>query len=198
MTRSEGKSSMKILTGIADVATAIGVGLLVWQLCLSRRDQKSQAIARLFDELVTPEFRKKLRFVYSRQAEDLILPKLTEPERDMVEEVLARFDGLGFRVRNKLVPKQEALHLFWDLVIRNAQQLYPHLQNQRARRDPRYEYKEDFEWLAKECKRYQLVTQLGQKRPSKKLDLDALLKLDPLPIFGVSTASQSDAAPDNA
>jgi hypothetical protein len=88
------------------------VGFLLCQLWESRRDQKNQAIAHLFDELVTPEFRKKLRFVYSRQAEDLILLNLTEPERDMVEEVLARFDGLGFRVRNGLVPKQYALHLF--------------------------------------------------------------------------------------
>jgi hypothetical protein len=158
------------------------IGRVRRKVKLPRKDQKNQAVARLFDELVTPEFRKKLRFVYSRQAEDLILPKLTEPERDMVEEVLARFDGLGFRVRNKLIPKQEALHLFWDMVLRSAQRLQPHLQDQRARRDPRYEYKEDFEWLAKECKRYQLAT-LGQKLPSKKLDLDDLLQLEPLPIF---------------
>ena len=154
-----------------------------------------QAIAHLFDELVTPEFRKKLRFLYSRQAEDLILPKLTESERDMVEEVLARFDGLGFRVRNGLVPKQYALHLFWDMVVRSAQRLHPHVQDQRARRGPQHEYKEDYEWLAKECKRYQLA-KAGQKWLSKELDLDDLLKVEPLPIFNL--ASPSGVAPDDA
>jgi len=200
MTRSEGENGMDIkciIEVIADFATLVGIPLLVWQLCLSRKDQKSQAIAHLFDELVTPEFRRKLRFVYSRQAEDLILLKLTESEQDMVEEVLARFDGLGFRVRNGLVPKQEALHLFWDLVVRSAQQLYPHLQDQRARRGPQHEYKEDYEWLAKECKRYQLA-KMGQKRPSKKLDLENLLKLEPLLIFRVNMASQSGVSPGNA
>jgi len=183
---------MNILTWIADnlpyladFATLVGIPLLVYQLWLSYRDQKNQAVARLFDELVTPEFRKKLQFVYSRQAEGLLLPNLAEPERDMVEEVLARFDGLGFRVRNGLVPKQYALHLFWDLVIRSAQRLYLHLQDQRTRRDPRYEYKEDYEWLVRKCKCYQLVDKLGQKPPSEKMDLDELLKLEPLPIFSV-------------
>jgi hypothetical protein len=189
----KGEIGVNIPAWIADIATAIGVFLLFWQLCLSRRDQKGQAIACLFDELVTPEFRKKLQFVYSRQAEDLVLP-LPESERDIVEEVLARFDGLGFRVRNKLVPKQEALHLFWDLVIRSAQQLYLHVQDQRARRGPQHEYKEDYEWLLEECKRYQLA-KAGKKLPREKLDLDDLVKLDPLPIF--NAASQSDAAPDN-
>lgn len=182
-----------IIQVIADVATAIAVGFLLYQLRESRKDQKSQAFARLFDELVTPEFRKNLRFVYSRQAEDLVLP-LPEPERDMVEEVLARFDGLGFRVKNGLVPKKEALHLFWDLVVRSAQQLYPHLQDQRVRRGPQHEYKEDYEWLVKECKRYQLA-KLGQKWLSKELDLDDLLKVEPLPVFNL--ASQSGVAPDD-
>jgi hypothetical protein len=107
---------------------------------------------------------------------------------------LARFDGLGFRVKNGLVPKEYALHLFWDLVIRSAQQLYLHLRDQRARRGPQHEYKEDYEWLLEECKRYQL-DQAGKKWPREKLDLDDLVKLEPLPIF--NAVSQSGGAPDN-
>jgi len=186
-----------IIQVLADLATVVGIGFLLYQLRESRRDQKNQAIARLFDELVTPEFRKRLHFVYSRQAEDLILSKLTESERDMVEEVLARFDGLGFRVRNALVPKQYALHLFWDMVVRSAQRLYLHVQDQRERRGRQHEYKGDYEWLARECKRYQLA-KMGQKRLSKKLELDDLLKLEPLPIFRVNVTSQSGASPSDA
>jgi hypothetical protein len=47
-----------IITG---VATAITVVVLTCQLWLQRKEQKSQALVRLFDEVVTPEFRRKLR-----------------------------------------------------------------------------------------------------------------------------------------
>lgn len=173
------------LTEIADLATAVGalsLILLSYQLWLQRKDQKNQAVAHLFDELVTPEFRQKLLLVYSKSPEELLLERLSQLEREMVEEVTARFDGLGFRVRSQIVPKQEALELFWDLILRCAQQLRPHVLDQREKRGVLRDYKADFDWLARECKLFQLK-RLGRKPPMKDISLDELLRLDPLPIF---------------
>jgi hypothetical protein len=60
---------------------------------------QNQAITQLFDEFLTPEFRQKVIFIYSRKPEDLILSKLTEQEREVIDEVTSRFEGLGFKVR---------------------------------------------------------------------------------------------------
>lgn len=184
------------LTEIANLATAIGILLttlglilLIYQLSLQRQDQKNQAIVRLFDEVVTPEFRRKLLFVYSREAGDLLLSKLSQSERETVEEVTARFDGLGFRVRKQLVPKQEALELFWDLVLRSAQQLRPHVLDQREKRGALHEYKLDFDWLARECKVFHLK-RLGRQPPTLDMSLDELLKVEPLPIFRIEKSAE--------
>ena len=170
-----------LATAIGTLLTAFGLILLTYQLALQRKDQKNQAIARLFDEVVTPEFRQKLLFVYSREPENLTLPKLSQSEREIVEEVTARFDGLGFRVRTGLVPKHETMELFWDLVVRCAQQLRSHILDQRERRGVLREYKADFDWLARECKIYHLKN-LSSSYP-RRISLDELLQIKPLPIF---------------
>jgi len=167
---------------IATLLAAIGLFLLACQIYLQRIDQRNQAVAQVFDELVTPDFRRKLHFVYSHRPEDLVLSNLSESDRETVEEVTARFDGLGFRVRKGIVPRNEARELFWDLVVRCAQQLRPHLLDQREKRGILREYKTDFDWLARECKLFQL-RKLSNKSPAKDLNLDELLKLEPLPIF---------------
>ena len=184
------------LAEVANLATAIGMlftffglVLLAYQISLQRRDQKRQAITRLFDEVATPEFRRKLLLVYSKSPDELVLSKLSQSEREMVEEVTAKFDGLAFRVRIQQVPLQETLELFWDLVIRCAQQLRPHILDQRERRGLMYEYKADFDWLARQCKLFQL-RKLGRKLLRKNLGLDELLKLEPLPIFRLATPSE--------
>ena len=183
------------LTEIASLATAFAVFLLAYQIYLQRKDQRNQAIARLFDELVTLEFRRQLLFIYSRKPEDLVVSKLTDSEREMVEDVTARFDGLGFRVRKRIIPKKESLELFWDLVVRSAQQLRPHIQDQRDKRQEKQgafrkyrEYKADFDWLARECKLFHLQG-VGQKISQKDISLDELLQLEPLPIFTAHTSS---------
>ena len=81
------------------------------------------------------------------------------------------------------------------MVLRSAQRLYLHVQDQRARRGPQHEYKEDYEWLVEECKRYQLA-KAGEKWPRRKLDLDDLVSLQPLPVF--NAASHSGVAPGDA
>jgi len=176
-----------LATAFVTLFTAFGLILLGVQLWLQRKDQKNQAIAHLFDEVVTPEFRQKLLFVYSREPETLTLSKLSQSEREIVEEVTARFDGLGFRVRTGLVPKQEAMELFWDLVVRCSQQLRPHILDQRERRGVLHKYKADFHWLACECKIYHL-RRLSSPY-TKKISLDELLRIEPLPIFKLEAAT---------
>ena len=179
------------ISEMADLATAIGMLftvfgliLLAYQLSLQHKDQKRQAITRLFDEVATPEFRRKLLLVYSRNPDELVLSKLSPSEREMVEEVTAKFDGIGFRARIQQVPLHETLELFWDMVIRCAQQLRPHLLDQREKRGSMFEYKADFDWLARQSKLFQLRN-LGHRLPESNLGLDELLKLEPLPIFRI-------------
>lgn len=162
--------AMVSLSDIANLATALAFFLLAYQVYLQRKDQKNQSIAHLFDELVTPEFRRQLLFVYSHKPEELIVSKLTDSERDIVENVTARFDGLGFRVRKGTVPKTEALELFWDLVVRSAQQLRPHILDQREKRQESQ------------------IESAGHKIPRKSTNLDELLKVKPLPIFTAHTS----------
>jgi hypothetical protein len=184
---------------VANIATALGILLaagglfvLIWQVLLQRRDQKNQAIAGLFEELLTPEFRQQLVFLYSRKPQDLVLSKLTKEERDKVDEVTARFEGIGFKVRKGLVPKREAIEGFWDWVVRCAQQTQHYVQDQRERRGASETYRKDFEYLARECKLFHLE-RLGDRTPTRGMKLEQLLEMQPLPVFQVEEPPERDS-----
>ena len=189
------EQAVNIVTVISSIFAVIGIFLLVWQIILQRLDRRNEAISRLFDELLTPEFRHKVVFIYSRKPEDLVLSKLTEPERGIVDEVTARFEGLGFKVRKKVIPKKDAIEGFWDWVVRCAQQTQPYIQDQRERRGSSESYRKDFEELARECKLFHLE-RIGDKTPTKGLSLDKLLQIRPLPIFQVGESSNRDSSPN--
>lgn len=159
---------------LANLVTACSFVLIFKQLRFQRKEQKSQALTRLFDEVVTSEFRRKLQFIYSRGPNDLVRQKLSQPEIDIVEEVTAVFDGIGFRVRKDIFPRQETLELFWDLVLRCAQRLRQHIVDQRDRRGEKelpdeYRYKYDFDWLTRECKLFHFKM-LGYKPLSQGME----------------------------
>jgi len=92
--------------------TAVGLLILAYQIYLQRRDRRNQDIIQLFDKLVTPDFRRKLFFIYSRKPEDLVLSKLDENQQEIVTEVAARFEELGTKVRMGVVPKKETIEIF--------------------------------------------------------------------------------------
>lgn len=175
---------------LATSAAAIGIFQLAYQISLQMKERKNQAVALLFDDMVNPEFREKLAFVYSHKVEDLELSKLSQDDLRIVEDVTGRYDGLGWRVKNGLIPKEETLQLFWDSILRSAQQLHCHIKDQRmARKEEKLpedvKYKADFEWLAKECKRFQLKRMLIPKKewPNEGASIEDWLKIEPLTIF---------------
>jgi hypothetical protein len=155
----------------ATFVAAFGLICLAIQICFQQRNQREQVLTRLFDEMITPSFQEKLRFIYSRLPENLVLAKLDVDQRAVVDEVTARFEALGFKVRKRIIPKRDTVEIFWDWVIRCAQQLRPHIQDQRRRRGPSDNYREDFDWLARECKLYQLK-RLGHKGSTTDMTLD--------------------------
>jgi hypothetical protein len=182
-----------VATAVGVLFAAVGLALLAWQVWLQRRDQRNQAVARLFDELLTPEFRQQVVFLYSRKPEDVVPSKLTREEREIVDEVTARFEGLGFKVRRGLIPKKDAVEGFWDWAVRCAQQTQPYIQDQKERRGDSERYRKDFEYLAKECKLFHLK-RIGDKTPTRGLKLEQLLQIQPMTIFQVEEPSEGDTS----
>lgn len=179
------------LTDIANFAQAIGAGLtaislalLAYQIYLQRRDQRNQAIARLLEEMETVDFRRKMTFLYWNEPKDLVASKLTEAERETINEVIARFEALSFKVQKGVIPKRDFIEGYWDWVVRCAQQSRPYINDQRQRRDPSENYRANFDWLARECKLFHLE-RTGNKSRAKNLTLEELLKIQPLPFFRV-------------
>lgn len=177
---------------ISAATAALGLILLSWQLYLQRRYEKNRAVTQLFDEMVTPDFQDKLRFIYSLAPDDLVLAHLDSDQRALVAEVTARFDMLGYKARKDVVPKKEAVEIFWDWVIRCAQQLRPHIEDQRRRRGRTDVYRADFDWLARQCKLYQLARD-GYKGSAKDLTLDQLLQIKKLSIFNLQSTTDEQS-----
>lgn len=164
------------------IVAAIGLLLVARQIQLQRGDGELQAITLLLSELNTPEMRKAQRLIYSRQPSQLVLASLSEDaERNQVELVIAHLDRLGFRVRERQVNLEHAYRLFWDTVIRSAQQLGDHLDDQSRLRG--YEHCPDFQWLARAFKTKHLRSKSKLPPHHRKLALPALLKTEPLAIF---------------
>jgi hypothetical protein len=90
------------------------------------------------------------------------------------------------RIKNRLVPEQESYELFWDIVIRSAQQLQRHLDDQTAKRG--YEYAPDYQWLARRFKCRWLRERGRLPSAYKRMSLAALLAIEPLPVWSSAAA----------
>jgi hypothetical protein len=207
---SIGSTPTEILNTSANLATAIGIILLSYQIYLQREAQKRENQDRMtqillqltkdFDE--DRDFNESIYFIHSRKAIDLIRAKLTHEERNRVKDVIGRYDRLGYRIRKGGIPKNEALEMFWEEVIRCAQQLLPYINDlRRLRREnvhgelPQHlKYMADFEQFAKECKLFhlRLVSSRGELRVEYKntaldtfstLSLEQLLTICPIYIY---------------
>ena len=184
-----------LATMVSSLLTAFGLILLAYQVYLQRRDQRNQAIAQLLEEFETLDFRRKMAFLYSHKPEDLVLSKLNVSDREIANEVIARFEALAFKVRKGLIPKEDAIEGYWDWVVRCAQQTRDYIKDQRQRRAPAENYRANFDWLARECKLFHLK-RAGNKSRTDDLTLDELLQIEPLPIFQVDKPPEQDASPN--
>ncbi len=177
-------------TAVGSIATAIGLALLAYQVFLQRRDSSFERATLIFAELNAPEVREALRFVYSRSPEQLLLSELSEDERQKVEMVLAHLERLSYRIRRGLVGEQEVYEMFWDVVVRVAQQLYSHIDDQAQRRDG-YRHVANFEWPARRFKVRSLKIQGGAPPNADATSLAHLLEIKPLPVFRVEPRSDA-------
>jgi hypothetical protein len=154
------------LVKIAALITLIFLALQVYlqrrQIAMQREEMVKQGSLAVLEAIDSDSFRRMLRFVYSREPQMLVdkmdasgKEQLTPEERDTLEEFTALLDRTGYKVRMKLIPKQQFCYMFWAPVVRAAQQLLPYLQNERDRRGEE-SYKDDFRWLAMACKKYHL------------------------------------------
>ncbi|MBI3769815.1 MAG: DUF4760 domain-containing protein [Deltaproteobacteria bacterium] len=175
-------------TAVGSIATAIGLALLAYQIFLQRRDSAFERATHIFAELNAPEVREALRFIYSRSPAELLLSELSDLRRQKVEMVLAHLERLSYRIRRGLVAEEEVYEMFWDVVVRVAQQLHSHIDDQAQRRGG-YRHVANFEWLAKRFKVQSLKTDGGAPLNAYATPLPELLKMKPLPVFRVEPKS---------
>ena len=179
---------------VSAIAAAFALFFLGIQVYLQRRDQKSQAIVQLYGELDAPEFREKMVFLYSKKPEDLVEAKLSRDEQAKVADVTARFEGVGFRVRKKVIPASDAVDACYLWAIRAAQQTRPHILDQRKRRGPNERpYREDFDRFIRVCKIHHL-RKLHDYRLTWFLSLDDLLEIHPLEVWPPTSMAESPGA----
>lgn len=177
-------------TAIGTILTGTALLLLAYQVHLLRREQRREAMVILYNDLNTTEFRQKLRFIYGCNPEELLLDNLSAENLDLVEFVTSRLDRIGFLVRTGQLPDKDVYHQFSDLVLKTAQKLNLHLEDQLKKRsspEHKAKYNPDFRWIAKKCKMRQL-RQNGVKlnKRIRRLPLGKLLEINPLPVYKLS------------
>jgi hypothetical protein len=100
------------LADIASLATAIALVFLAAQLYLQNKDQKSQAIAQLFDEMETVDFRRMMTYLYWHKSEDLVA-ECVKRLRQLVAEFRVELNCLDRRSR--LLSGVQAVELWTTL-----------------------------------------------------------------------------------
>jgi hypothetical protein len=91
-------------------------------------------LTRLYDEVMNRSFREELTFVYQHEPSELLLAKLTIDQKLQVEDIIGRFDAIGYRVKKHLLRKADALRLFSRVVVKSAQKLVAYINEQRLAR----------------------------------------------------------------
>lgn len=166
--------------------TIIALVGLIWQIYLQRRDHKREAAALLYSYIDTAEYRRAASFIYSSNPENLVIGKLSEDEREQVEFVANAFDRIGFMIKKELMNEDIVYYLYGKPVIKSAQQLQIHLQDQRNRRaNEGGNYNPDFDCLAHRFKLRHLKEkgiEIDQK--TRELPLSELLEIEKIQIGG--------------
>lgn len=167
-----------------------------YQIYHQRRERKRETTTLLYGEINTKEFRRALRFIYKHKPEELTINRLNDEQLEWVELITAHFDRLGFRMRTRQIYENDVYHLFRDPVIKAAQQLLAHQEDQRRRRGcgkHEKEYNPDFDWLARRLKLRQLKKKgIKISRNGRKFDLSTLLKIEAIPLMGFLKTKKED------
>jgi hypothetical protein len=179
------------ITDIGSITTALGLFLLAYQVFLQRKEQKNQTITKLLEEFETPELREDMKFLYSHRPADFSLNKISEEDNKIVNNVVAHFEGLAFKIQKGVIPKEVVIELYFDWIIRCAQQTSIFIKEQRANRPESEKYRFLFDGLVKDCKLFQLK-RIGKKAQAKGKSLDDLLLIEPMTIFKIGSVGERD------
>lgn len=133
--------------------TVVGILISSW---LQNRHTKLSALLEVFKLLNDEDARNYRKFLFM----DLYYREHNEqssrnPEQfdELAQKVRADFDQVGSLVREKLVPKNAFLRVYWDTTIRSWNALHTNVMNERNVRN-NTTYMENFEWLNRKANEY--------------------------------------------
>ncbi len=145
---------MVIVIQIAGIAIAAVGLLLIWQqLRLGNKQAKFQALTELHKELISKDMQEALRLIYSKEPDELATPSIDELPK--IQLVLNTYDLIGFRVKQKIIPKKETLQTEWMVLLRIWKKLKKFVEKHRTFCGKSVPYKKYFEELCKMAERFQ-------------------------------------------
>jgi hypothetical protein len=190
------QGAFRIVDIAADLATALGLVLLGYQIHHQRAERTAQTVAQAFAETKKSEVLEALHFVFCRKSADLVRSKLSERELQKVENLTRLYNKWGYLIRKGVLPRDKLLDLIWNLVVKSGQRLVPHIQEGRHLREedlPQLaKYRGYYAWLVKECKLHHLelidqpVSQDERDKWKESISLEELQELldrEPLTIY---------------
>lgn len=140
------------------IATFVLVGVTAYYAIQTRNTVKEmrnarvlEANAQLFAEMDKEDFRKARRFVYTELPSEP--DEIKRDQLDQAEVVWVTMNRIAIMVEQAVIPKDLALQMYSDTVVRTWGRLATHIEYQRKRRnDPGY--MKPFERLAGASKEY--------------------------------------------
>lgn len=144
-----------ILQMVASAAALFGLAMIWFQLRLSIKLSRFAALTNAHQEIGTLEFRRALRRIYHASPEEI--ESLDESGNDelrkAVELVTGRYDLMGARLQDGVLPRDGTLKTEWKLLVVLWPKLEPIVLARGKGRDT--PYKEHFKWLFEQAKAYQ-------------------------------------------
>lgn len=147
---------------IGTITIVIATGIAIWQLREAARARSLDGFVALSEELKRDAGARRL--IYSElvklptmtdKEKKKFLSQLTDEQKRQIESVCVTFDRMGVLVMHRLLPKDVAFSMYFDVVLRTWHLVMPFVQEERVRRknDLLMMY---FEELNTECWKYWL------------------------------------------
>lgn len=184
MSRDDWELASWIATTIGFVLAIAGLAAVVIQLSLQRREAQLDFLDQLYAELDTHEARLAREYIYKAPPDQLRVHVLHteehERERRLVEDTLATFERLAYRIAQHRRPSRDAFNLYGGVLLSVANKLWPYIEDQRAMRKMskqrhRLTYRRYFEAVVREwVPRY--ASAAGVEVPGRKLSTREMLR----------------------
>jgi hypothetical protein len=184
MSREAWELASWVATTVGFVLAVAGLLAVVIQLSLQRRETQLDFLNQLYAELDTHEARLAREYIYRAPSQHLRVEVLHtdeyELERRLVEDTLATFERLAYRIAQHRRPSRDAFNLYGGVLLSVANRLWPYIEDQRemrktSRQRHRLTYRRYFEAVVREwIPRY--ANAAGVRVPSRKLSTREMLR----------------------